>query len=79
MGDPALADPAKIVDFPYHNDPAHWPNKHAVYPIKGNYTLMVARGTESSNSSPSSGKSATNRSGVGLRWMVVRANRTNRP
>jgi vanillate O-demethylase monooxygenase subunit len=41
MGDPALADPAKIVDFPYHNDTAHWPNKHAVYPIKGNYTLMV--------------------------------------
>ena len=26
MGDPTLADPAKIVDFPYHNDPAHWPN-----------------------------------------------------
>ena len=41
MGDPALADPAKIVDFPYHNDRAHWPNKHAVYPIKGNYMLMV--------------------------------------
>jgi phenylpropionate dioxygenase-like ring-hydroxylating dioxygenase large terminal subunit len=41
MGDPALADPAKIVDFPYHNDTAHWPNKHAVYPIKGNYMLMV--------------------------------------
>jgi vanillate O-demethylase monooxygenase subunit len=41
MGDPMLADPAKIVDFPYHNDTAHWPNKHAVYPIKGNYMLMV--------------------------------------
>jgi phenylpropionate dioxygenase-like ring-hydroxylating dioxygenase large terminal subunit len=41
VGDPALADPAKIVDFPYHNDTAHWPNKHAVYPIKGNYMLMV--------------------------------------
>jgi vanillate O-demethylase monooxygenase subunit len=41
MGDPALADPAKIVDFPYHNDTAHWPNKHAVYSIKGNYMLMV--------------------------------------
>ena len=27
MGDPALADPARIVvDFPYHNDTAHWPN-----------------------------------------------------
>jgi nitrite reductase/ring-hydroxylating ferredoxin subunit len=41
MGDLMLADPTKIVDFPYHNDPAHWPNKHAVYPIKGNYMLMV--------------------------------------
>ena len=41
MGDPALADPAEIVDFPYHDDPAHWPNKHDVYPIKGNYMLMV--------------------------------------
>jgi phenylpropionate dioxygenase-like ring-hydroxylating dioxygenase large terminal subunit len=41
MGDPTLADPAKIVDFPYHSDAAHWPNKHAVYPIKGNYMLMV--------------------------------------
>jgi phenylpropionate dioxygenase-like ring-hydroxylating dioxygenase large terminal subunit len=41
MGDPALADPNQIVDFPYHNDPAQWPNKHAVYSIKGNYMLMV--------------------------------------
>jgi phenylpropionate dioxygenase-like ring-hydroxylating dioxygenase large terminal subunit len=41
LGDPALADPAKIVDFPYHDDRARWPNKHACYPIKGNYMLMV--------------------------------------
>ena len=41
MGDPAAADPAKIVDFPYHDDPSHWPNKHDVYPIRGNYMLMV--------------------------------------
>jgi phenylpropionate dioxygenase-like ring-hydroxylating dioxygenase large terminal subunit len=41
MGDPASADPAKIVDFPFHNDPAAWPNKHDVYPIKANYLLMV--------------------------------------
>ena len=38
MGDPALADPATIVDFPYHDT---WPNKHACYPIRGNYMLMV--------------------------------------
>jgi len=41
MGEAALADPAKIVDFPFHNDAAKWPNKHDVYAIKGNYMLMV--------------------------------------
>jgi vanillate O-demethylase monooxygenase subunit len=41
MGDPARADTATIVDFPYHNDPGKWPNKHDVYPIKANYMLMV--------------------------------------
>lgn len=41
LGDPALADPATIVDFPYHDDSAKWPNKHACYLIKGNYMLMV--------------------------------------
>jgi phenylpropionate dioxygenase-like ring-hydroxylating dioxygenase large terminal subunit len=41
MGDPALADPAAIVDFPYHDDRAQWPNKHACYAIRGNYMLMV--------------------------------------
>jgi phenylpropionate dioxygenase-like ring-hydroxylating dioxygenase large terminal subunit len=41
MGEAARADTAKLVDFPYHNDKARWPNKHDVYPIKGNYMLMV--------------------------------------
>jgi phenylpropionate dioxygenase-like ring-hydroxylating dioxygenase large terminal subunit len=41
MGEPAFTDPARIVDFPYHNDKAKWPNKHDCYPIKGNYMLMV--------------------------------------
>jgi vanillate O-demethylase monooxygenase subunit len=41
MGEAAQADTRKIVDFPYHDDHAHWPNKHAVLPIKGNYMLMV--------------------------------------
>jgi phenylpropionate dioxygenase-like ring-hydroxylating dioxygenase large terminal subunit len=40
-GDPARADPRRIVDFPFHTDKAAWPNKHDVYPIKGNYMLMV--------------------------------------
>ena len=41
MGDPAQADPAAIVDYPYHNDAGNWPNKHDVYPIKANHMLMV--------------------------------------
>ena len=41
LGEPAMADPALIVDFPYHDDPARWPHKHTMYPIKGNYMLMV--------------------------------------
>ena len=41
MGDPAKADPSTIVDFPYHDDRSHWPNKHDMYPIRGNYMLMV--------------------------------------
>ena len=40
-GDPALADPALIVDFPWHDDAKNWPHKHTMYPIKGNYMLMV--------------------------------------
>jgi vanillate O-demethylase monooxygenase subunit len=41
LGDPVLADPATIVDFPYHDDHAKWPHKHTMYPINGNYMLMV--------------------------------------
>ena len=41
MGDAAGADTTRIVDFPYHDDKAHWPNKHDCYPIKANYMLMV--------------------------------------
>jgi vanillate O-demethylase monooxygenase subunit len=41
MGDAARADPDTIVDFPYHDDKAHWPNKHDCYPIQANYMLMV--------------------------------------
>lgn len=38
LGDPAKADPAKIIDFPWNY---LWPNQHDVIPIKGNYMLMV--------------------------------------
>jgi vanillate O-demethylase monooxygenase subunit len=41
MGEASRADPGLILDFPYHNDRARWPNKHDCYPIKGNYMLMV--------------------------------------
>ena len=41
LGEAAKADPSLIVDFPYHDDKATWPNKHDMYPIKGNYMLMV--------------------------------------
>ena len=34
-------DTTLIVDFPYHDDKAHWPNKHDCYPIRANYMLMV--------------------------------------
>jgi len=40
-GDPALADPALIIDFPWHDDAKNWPHKHTMYPIKGHYMLMV--------------------------------------
>ena len=41
MGDPALAEPSTIVRAEWHNDTAHWPTKHAMYPIAGSATLMV--------------------------------------
>ena len=41
MGEAARADTSAIVDFPYHDDHAHWPNKHDCYRIKANYMLMV--------------------------------------
>jgi vanillate O-demethylase monooxygenase subunit len=41
MGDPAAADPATIVPYPWHNDTAHWPHMHTMYPIAGSAMLMV--------------------------------------
>src|SRR6202012_3736487 len=40
-GDPAKADPASIVSYPWHNDTANWPHKHTMYPIKSSAMLMV--------------------------------------
>jgi phenylpropionate dioxygenase-like ring-hydroxylating dioxygenase large terminal subunit len=41
MGDPAKADPAAIVPYPWHNDIVNWPHKHTMYHIKANAMLMV--------------------------------------
>jgi phenylpropionate dioxygenase-like ring-hydroxylating dioxygenase large terminal subunit len=41
MGEASRADESGIVDFPYHNDHADWPNKHDCYRINANYMLMV--------------------------------------
>jgi phenylpropionate dioxygenase-like ring-hydroxylating dioxygenase large terminal subunit len=41
MGDTNAADPAQIVDYPFHNDTANWPHKHAMYEIAGSSMLMV--------------------------------------
>jgi len=41
MGEAARVDMRAIVDFPYHDDHADWPNKHDCYRINANYMLMV--------------------------------------
>ena len=41
MGEPAHANPALILDYPFHNDHARWPHKHNLYHIRANYMLMV--------------------------------------
>lgn len=41
MGDPQDADVNDILDYPYHNDTAHWPHKHTKYHVKAGYQLMV--------------------------------------
>src|SRR3954447_6383673 len=41
MGDPAKADPALIVPYPWHNDMRRWPHKHTTYHIAGSAMLMV--------------------------------------
>jgi vanillate O-demethylase monooxygenase subunit len=41
MGDPALADPAAIVDFPWHDDAKNWPHKQGYSRVKCNYMLLL--------------------------------------
>jgi len=41
MGEAERADPAHIIDYPFHDDPARWPSKHTTYHIAGSANLMV--------------------------------------
>lgn len=41
MGEPARADRALILDYPYHNDAKNWPHRHTTYPIRCDYMLMI--------------------------------------
>ena len=41
MADADSADPALITDFPWHNDPVHWPHKASREPIAAHYLLTV--------------------------------------
>jgi vanillate O-demethylase monooxygenase subunit len=40
-GDPAAADPALVVDYPYHSGPERWPHKHDMYAIRASYMLLI--------------------------------------
>ncbi len=41
MGDPALADESRIIDYPWHDQPSKWPHRKAVMNIKCNYMMLV--------------------------------------
>jgi phenylpropionate dioxygenase-like ring-hydroxylating dioxygenase large terminal subunit len=41
MGHAEKADPALIVDYPYHNGHRAWPHKRDVYHVKADYMLLV--------------------------------------
>lgn len=41
MGDSALADESGIVDYPYHDDSAHWPYCKDLFHMKANYLFMI--------------------------------------
>ena len=41
MGDPALADEATLLDYPWHDDHENWPHKHGLYHVECNYMLLI--------------------------------------
>jgi phenylpropionate dioxygenase-like ring-hydroxylating dioxygenase large terminal subunit len=40
-GDPARADPALLVDYPWNDDHANWPHKHGMTHVRCNYRLLI--------------------------------------
>jgi vanillate O-demethylase monooxygenase subunit len=40
-GDPDKADPARIIDYPYHDDGQRWPHRHAVLSIQADYLRLI--------------------------------------
>jgi vanillate O-demethylase monooxygenase subunit len=41
MGDTERADPADILDYPFHNDPVNWPTRYEMAPAKANFLLLI--------------------------------------
>ncbi|MTD55499.1 aromatic ring-hydroxylating dioxygenase subunit alpha [Amycolatopsis pithecellobii] len=41
LGDPAKADPSRIVRYPWHGQPDEWPNRRALLRVHANSLLLV--------------------------------------
>ncbi len=41
MGDPALADESRVLDFPWNDDHENWPHIHELLEIECNYSLLI--------------------------------------
>ncbi|MDO8943241.1 MAG: Rieske 2Fe-2S domain-containing protein, partial [Desulfobacterales bacterium] len=41
IGPPEAADESLIIDYPWHDDAAHWPHKRSMYHVDADYMLLV--------------------------------------
>jgi len=41
MGDPALADESKLIDYPWNDDHRNWPHIHGMNYVKCNYMFLI--------------------------------------
>ena len=41
MGDSKRADYSAVFDYPYHDDPQHWPHRHTIYRMQCDYRLVI--------------------------------------